>query len=272
MAVDGTGNVYIGDAGDNRVRKLSAGGTITTVAGTGKKCASPTSLCGDGGAGGSAELNLPWGVAVDGAGDLYVADLLDSRIRKVSAGGTITTVAGTGEPCAPATGLCGDGGAASSAQLNEPGGVAVDSAGNLYIGDFLDNRVRLVSAPQAGPTGPQGPTGLTGLQGPTGPAGSADPAAQRPLKLVLVAFTATARHGHVTLRYALTGSASLTLSVKPPRGKSLTVAHGKGRAGVGQISWNGKLRGLRARHGVYTLTLTATAGAQRVASSRRVRL
>jgi uncharacterized protein (TIGR03437 family) len=113
----------------------SAQYTITTVAGGGQ----PQDGVGDGGPATSAEL-IPWGLAVDSAGNLYIADSLGSRIRKVSTNGTITTVAGGGPCCA-----LGDGNPATSATLSSPAGVAVDASGNLYIADSASARVRKVS-------------------------------------------------------------------------------------------------------------------------------
>ena len=133
MATDAAGNLYIADTSNYRVRKVS-GGVITTVAGDGVY-----RFSGDGGPAASAQLNYPNGAAVDSAGNLYIADTNNNRIRKVS-GGIITTVAGNGSP-----GFSGDGGPAIRASLNQPSGVAVDSAGNLYIADELNSRVRKVS-------------------------------------------------------------------------------------------------------------------------------
>ncbi|MDP9442396.1 MAG: right-handed parallel beta-helix repeat-containing protein [Actinomycetota bacterium] len=136
VAVDGSGNVYIADTGNDRVRKVDASGTITTVAGTGGD-----GYSGDGGPATAAELSSPYGVAVDSAGNLYIADTINHRIRKVDASGTITTVAGTGDH-----GYSGDGGPATQAQLRLPRGVAVDNSRNLYIADTLNSRVRKVDA------------------------------------------------------------------------------------------------------------------------------
>ena len=128
------GAVYVVDSYHNLVRKV-VNGIITTVAGTG----SP-GYSGDNGAATSATLNTPWSVTVDAAGNLYIADSGNSVIRKVS-GGVITTIAGTGT-----AGFSGDNGAATSATLNGPGGIALDASGNLYIADFGNNRVRMVSS------------------------------------------------------------------------------------------------------------------------------
>jgi uncharacterized protein (TIGR03437 family) len=135
LAVDSTGNVYIADTQNNRVRKVS-GGVITTVAGNGTG-----GFGGDGGAAGSAQLNLPFGVAADVGGNLYIAEFGNNRVRKVGANGNISTLAGNG-----VAGFGGDGGQATSAQLNGPQGVAVDGAGNVYIADTANNRVRKVAA------------------------------------------------------------------------------------------------------------------------------
>ena len=135
MAVDRAGNLFIADQSSYRIRRVSTSGLITTVAGTGA-----AGFSGDGGAATSAQLNAPTGVALDGAGNLFIADYLNYRIRRVSTSGLITTVAGAGTQ-----GFGGDGGAATSAQLNSPTGVAFDGAGNLFIADRDNNRVRRVA-------------------------------------------------------------------------------------------------------------------------------
>jgi uncharacterized protein (TIGR03437 family) len=138
VAVDSAGNLYIADTGNDRILKLS-NGVITTVAGMGPPsgCLPWGCFSGDNGPPTNAQLAWPFGVAVDSAGDLYIADTYNRRIRKVS-NGVITTVAGGGSSL-------GDSGPATSAQLNEPLAVALDSAGNLYIADFGNNRIRRVS-------------------------------------------------------------------------------------------------------------------------------
>ena len=133
IAVDSAGNLYIADGYNYRIRKVS-NGVITTIAGNGTP-----GFSGDNGPATSAQLDFPYGVAVDSAGSLYIGDSGHNRIRKVS-NGVITTVAGNGTP-----GFSGDNGPAISAQLNGPSGVAVDSAGNLYIADYLNQRIRKVS-------------------------------------------------------------------------------------------------------------------------------
>ena len=137
VALDGAGNLYIADTDYNRIRKVDAAGVITTVAGGGTR--GYRGYGGDGGPAVEAQLNQPTDVALDGAGNLYIADWGNSRIRKVDAAGVITTVAGDGT-----YGYGGDGGPATEAQLRAPRGVALDGAGNLYIADWGSNRIRKV--------------------------------------------------------------------------------------------------------------------------------
>jgi len=134
IAVDSAGNLYIVDDWNSSIRKVDTGGIITTVAGDGSY-----GFSGDGGPATEAQLYLPWAMAVDSAGNLYIADTRNQRIRKVDASGLITTVAGDGS-----YGFSGDGGPATEAQLAYPYGVAVDSAGNLYIADTRNQRIRKV--------------------------------------------------------------------------------------------------------------------------------
>src|SRR5438093_8658138 len=144
VAVDGAGNLFIADSGNYRIRKVSFDGIISTVAGNGSQ-----GFSGDGGPATSAQLLGPQGVAVDGDGNLFIADTMaytfslsiryNSRIRKVSANGIITTVAANGT-----YGFSGDGGRAIIAQLLGAQGVALDSAGNIFIADVA--RIRKVSA------------------------------------------------------------------------------------------------------------------------------
>ena len=141
VAVDGSGNVYIADTGNHRIRKVDASGFISTFAGSGTTTVGGFS--GDGGAATSARLDSPDAVAVDGSGNVYIADYGNHRVRKVDSSGTISTIAGTGT-----RGFGGDGGTATSAQLNYPEGVAVDGSGNVYIADTGNNRVRRVYVPR----------------------------------------------------------------------------------------------------------------------------
>ena len=182
VALDSSGDLYIADKGNNRIRKISPDGIITTVAGNGGLDTQGGS--GDGGPATSAQLSVPIGIAVDNAGSLYIAQdgdgvrkvasggiistvvsniaangvvpdntgnlylatgllpggRLAGSITRVSSGGIVTTLVGTGN-----WGYSGDGGPAVTAQLNDPLGVAVDTAGNVYIADVLENRVRKVA-------------------------------------------------------------------------------------------------------------------------------
>jgi hypothetical protein len=135
VATDAAGNVYIGDVGNQRIRKISTMGIITTVAGTGT-----AGYNGDHIPATDAQLHGPYNVAINAAGELYIADVDNQSIRKVATDGTITTVAGTGT-----AGYSGDGSAATAAALTEPISVATDPAGNLYIADAWNFRVRKVN-------------------------------------------------------------------------------------------------------------------------------
>ena len=139
LALDGTGNLYIADTSNYRIRKVAAStGVITTVAGDGTQGDS-----GDGGLATNAQLGRPSGIAVDAAGNIYVADPYSNTVRKVTAStGIISLVAGGAGASYPA----GDGGPASAASLNQPGGIALDGAGNLYILDQNNAVVRKVTA------------------------------------------------------------------------------------------------------------------------------
>jgi trimeric autotransporter adhesin len=117
--------------------------TIWTIAGTGTPCAAAPQ-CGDGGSGARAAMGFPQGVALDSGGDLYIVDMADNEIRKLSPAGVITIVAGDGTPCEAAP-ACGDGGPATSAQLNAPTGVAVDRRGDVFVADAGDEEIRKVA-------------------------------------------------------------------------------------------------------------------------------
>ena len=146
VAVDSRGDVFIADAGDEEIRKVAPGGTITRLAGTGAECANP-GACGDGGPALSAVLASPDGVALGPGGDLYIADARDHEIRRIDSHGAITTVAGNGSQCSAAP-ACGDGGPATAAQLNYPESLAFDAHGAMVIADNGDNEIRRVSGGQ----------------------------------------------------------------------------------------------------------------------------
>jgi sugar lactone lactonase YvrE len=135
VAIDNNGNLFIADEGNNRIRMVATNGIITTVAGNGVYGYSS-----DNAAATSAELRYPTGVAIDNNGNLFIADYMNQRIRKVATNGIITTVAGNGT-----NGYSGDNGAATSAELNHPTGVAIDNNGNLFIADYFNQRIRKVA-------------------------------------------------------------------------------------------------------------------------------
>jgi uncharacterized protein (TIGR03437 family) len=135
LAVDSTGNVYIADTGNSRIRKVDTKGIITTFAGNGTP-----GYAGDGAAATKAALWFPAGLVIDSSGNLYVADYGSSTVRKITSAGIISTVAGTG-----VWGMAGDGGAANKATLASPTSLAIDAAGNLYIGDVGSASIRKVT-------------------------------------------------------------------------------------------------------------------------------
>jgi YVTN family beta-propeller protein len=156
LTFDTAGNLYVADSGNDRVRKISSSGKITTVAGNG--------VHGYGGNGGpaiSATLSNPWTIAFDTGGNLYFSEVTNSVVRMVNSGGIISTFAGTG-----VAGFSGDGGPASAAMMNWPRGIGFDASGNLYIADSNNRRVRIVTA--AGTINTFAGTGQGGCNGDGG--------------------------------------------------------------------------------------------------------
>ncbi len=164
VALDAAGNLFIADAFNNRIRRVDATtAIISTVAGNGTR-----TFTGDGGPATSASLYRPFGVALDTAGNLFIADSINNRIRRVDATtGIISTVAGNGT-----NGFAGDGGPATSARLHRPFGVALDAAGNLFIADSSNYRIRRVDA-TTGIISTVAGNGTNGFAGDGGPATSA---------------------------------------------------------------------------------------------------
>ena len=289
----GTG-FLIADTTGNRIRKVDAvGGTITTVAGTGTACATAGSLCGDYGPAPLSNLNAPAAVVADPAGNGFlIADTGSNRVRRVSGGGTITTMVGSGAACATATLLCGDAGPAALAALNAPRGAIDLPDGSLVVADSGTNRLRARIPDVAGPSGAAGLPGTDGLDGLvgadghdgvagadgrdgangtvgaigtagpvglTGPAGvDAQPAPVLPptLTAAFAAAKLTGRTARATvLRIVLTGPAVVTVRIK--RGTASVVARKfTFRTGGRKQLALGKLKAA-----TYAVTLTATDGA-----------
>lgn len=173
LALDSAGNLYLADTAGSRVRKVDANGIITTLAGTGV-----SGFSGDGGPATQAQIEMPWGIAVDASGNVFVASLGSSsdlpfprdgnnaRIRKIATDGTITTIAGTGVP-----GFSGDGGPATKAQFARPTGLAIDRTGNLLVVDSGNHRIRQID--RSGKISTIAGTDVMGFSGDGGPAAKA---------------------------------------------------------------------------------------------------
>ena len=200
VAVDAFGDIYIADSDNHRIRKVAAAsGIITTIAGA------SSDLLGDGGAATAGGLLNPSGVAFDFARNLYIADRGHHRIRRVDAeSGIITTVAGNGSQ-----GFGGDGGAATAAALNEPHGVTVDSAGNLYIADSRNGRIRRVAAGSSIITTVAG-NGSEGSSGDGGPATAAQISRPKGVALDSAGNLYIANWGNPGIRKVEAGSGIIT--------------------------------------------------------------
>ncbi len=135
LFLDNSGNLYFSDFFNNRIRKISPSGIITTIAGNGI-----TGYSGDGGAATNAELNQPVGLSMDSTGNIYIGDYNNSSIRKINSSGIISTIAGIG-----IAGYSGDGGPATAAEINTPQGVYVNKSGNIYICDAYNYRIRMIN-------------------------------------------------------------------------------------------------------------------------------
>ena len=158
LVVDSEGTLYIADSGNNRIRRVTPDGMITTVAGTGE-----SGFAGDGGPALNAEFICPAAIAIDGKHNIYIADFGNHRIRRISQDGLISTVAGNGE-----SEFNGDGRPALESQFGEPCGVAVDQNGTIYVGDQINCRVRAIT-----PDGIMHTVAGTGVQGYAGDGGPA---------------------------------------------------------------------------------------------------
>jgi sugar lactone lactonase YvrE len=133
IAVDGAGNLYVADSGNNTIRVISAAGTVSTLAGT-------TGVAGAAdGTGAAAQFSAPLGITVDGAGNVFVADTANNTIRAITPLGAVTTVAGTAGVFGPLDGV------GTAALFSDPSGITVDAAGNLYVADSGDQLIRLIT-------------------------------------------------------------------------------------------------------------------------------
>jgi DNA-binding beta-propeller fold protein YncE len=304
LATDRSGNLYIADAGDQEIRKLSRSGTITRVAGTGKSCAHPPS-CGDGGAATSARLRFPQSVALGPSGTWYIADGGDQEIRQVSAAGKISTIAGVGKACSTPP-SCGDGGAATSARLNFPAGVAVGPAGGLFIADAADHELREVTggkitrlagdgSPCAKPPtcGDDHASSSATLNYPSAvvsdqhgnlyvaDAGDnevrwlsrakASHIATTTGSVALAAFSPQVGKKSVLVRFIVGQPANVMLTVHHS-GHSAIVATHHVPAGFGELAWNRQFRGGAAAKGSYRLIISAAIGHGSTSSTLRIRL
>jgi sugar lactone lactonase YvrE len=150
IAVDGAGNVYVADSGNSTIRKITPEGVVTTLAGTARNRGSAD------GTGAGASFTSPYGIAVDGSGNVFVADTENSTIRKIAPGGVVTTLAGM----AGRAGFVD--GQGSEARFNEPYGLALDASGNLYVADRGNDAIRKIT-PGGRVTTVAGTAGVTGF-------------------------------------------------------------------------------------------------------------
>lgn len=276
VSVAADGGYLIADTANDKIRRVdAAGATITSVAGTGTSCSTTLGAsCGDYGPAGVAGLSGPAAVQADATGTGFlVADTGDHRVRRVSATGTITTVAGSGIAC-DGPRLCGDAGPAALALLKAPAGVLELPDGTLLVADTGDHRLRARIPDPLGPAGPAGAPGAEGLNdaddldgldglngkhraaGAAGPSGPMGPVGRAPLAIAFASGRLTARATHPTTpRVVLTGGATVTVRVK--LGTRTVVAKrytfrtgGRKRLALGTL-----------KAATYAVTATATDGA-----------
>lgn len=199
-AYDAAGNLFIADRSNNRVRRITPSGTISTYMGDGTAASG-----GDGGPAAAAQVNAPEGLAIDPSGNLYVGEALGHRVRKVTPAGLVSTYVGTG-----VAGNAGNGGLATAATIDSPSGLAFDPAGNLYVADPGSSVVRRVDAATNVIT-PTAGTGTSGFSGDGGPAVTAQLNAPRAVavinSLIFIADSANNR-----IRVVLLGGSIITVA------------------------------------------------------------
>lgn len=237
VAVDNAGNVFVVDQSNHRIREIAPNNTITTVAGNGLP-----GYSGDGGAATQAQLKFPAGVAVDGSGNLYIADEGNSVIRRVTAQGLITTIAGNRTPL-PSS---GDGGPAIAAQL-DPLGITVDGMGNVYVTDSINDRVRML-APQI-----VKPASMTIVSG-DGQSGTVGTNLAAPVVLKIADGTGTGLAGAV-VTFTVSPEGAATLSPSP----AISLNDGTVSLTVTLGSNPGPITITALSYGVANVTITLTA-------------
>ena len=313
LAIDPAGNLYFADQNSRRIRKITPAGVITTIAGTGADCADPTGSCGDGPNALAAQI-APSTLTLDRSGNLYFTDV--GKIRRLAPDGSVTTIAGSGLRCTNQLGTCGDGPNARKAQLTEPTGIAVDDAGNVFVGDAGSFRVRRISASGAvstiaggsvGPCDPapdeESPCSTDGFQ-PAGPIAFAaavtldgaggifvgDPVAGRIFRLIgprvplpsppagpgprvrlaVASDRPVVTPTRVAVRFRLSGAARVAVSVRTPNARTVALPTIQGRRGGNVAVWNRTLGGKPAPKGLYRITLRVVG--QTTKAGWRVRL
>ena len=208
VAVDAAGNLYICDQDNQRIRKVSSSGIISTIAGNGT-----VGYAGNGTSALTAEFHYPTGIAVDAAGNVYVCDNNNHRVRKINTSGTITTLAGNG-----VAGYNGDGIPATMAQLNYPADVAVDAMGNVYLSDQGNNRIRVIDT--TGVINTIAGDGTPGNSGDGGPAIAAQLWIPQGIKIDNAGNIFIADNGNNTIRMVSAAGIITTLAGSGSRGFS----------------------------------------------------
>ena len=210
LIMDSVGNLFIADPGNHRIRRVGPDGIIQTVAGVGPNWPFGGGYSGDGGAATNASLNMPYGLALDNAGNLYIADNYSHVVRKIDGNGIITTIAGNG-----VKGFAGDGVAATNASFSFPRDVKVDLTGNVYISDSGNNRIRRVDT--NGIISTVAGTGANAYAGDGGPATNAALNNPTGLALDLAGNLFVADYSNNCVRViSLAGTPVLTLSPVNP--------------------------------------------------------